>query len=52
MELIKEDEDNLAAFLRIFKHAENNPELKKKMEEAQRLYGTLTDEDLRKVFTI
>ena len=31
---------------------ENDPKLKKRMEENQRKYGILTEEDLKKQFTI
>ena len=46
------EEENLAVFLKIIKEVENDPEVKKKMEENQRRYGTLTGEDLMKRFTI
>lgn len=50
--ITEEEKDNLAAFLKIIEEVENNPEVKKKMEEDQRRYGTLTGEDLMKRFTI
>ncbi len=40
------------AFLKIVKEVEQNPETRKRMEENQRRFGTLTGEDLIKVFTI
>lgn len=46
------EEANLVAFLKIVEEVENDPEVKKKMEEDQRRYGTLTGEDLIKRFTI
>ena len=38
--------------INIVKKIENDPKLREEMEEAQRKYGTLTPEDLRKQFTI
>ena len=40
------------AFLKIVKEVEQDPESRNRMEEDQRRFGTLTEEDLRKVFTI
>ena len=40
------------AFLKIVNEVEQDPESRNRMEEDQRRFGTLTEEDLRKVFTI
>lgn len=48
----KKKKDDLTAILKIIKEVENDPELREKMEEAQRKYGTLTADDLEKQFTI
>lgn len=42
----------LEDFLKIIKEVERDPESRNRMEEAKRRYGTLTEEELRKVFTI
>jgi hypothetical protein len=47
----KEDRD-LRVFLGILKEVANDPHLREKMEEDQRKYGTLTEEELRRQFTI
>lgn len=47
-----EEEDDLAVFLEIIEEVENDPNVKELMEENQREYGTLTEEDLKKVFVI
>jgi len=47
-----EDDDELAVFLEIIEEVENDPNVKELMEENQREYGTLTEEDLKKVFDI
>lgn len=56
MEEIREMGDSerkkLDAFLEMVKEVERDPESRRRMEEKQRLYGSLTEEDLKKVFTI
>jgi rRNA maturation endonuclease Nob1 len=56
MEGIREMGDSerkkLDAFLEIVKEVERDPESRRRMEEKQRLYGSLTEEDLKKLFTI
>jgi len=47
-----EEDDDLAVFLDIIEEVENDPNVKELMEENQREYGTLTGEDLKKVFDI
>lgn len=37
---------------KIMEEIENDPEVRELAEEYQRKYGTLTEEDLRKAFTI
>lgn len=39
-------------FLQVMEDVRNDPETKRLAEEYQRLYGTLTEEDLRMQFTI
>lgn len=49
----REKRDETIAFLyRIAKEVEKDPEVAKKAEEDQREYGTLTGEDLTKIFYI
>lgn len=46
------EKEELGAFLDIVKEVESDPEGRRRMEENQRRYGTLTEEELKKVFTI
>lgn len=48
---MKKDE-LIAALERIAKEVGNDPNVAELAEEDQRKYGTLTEEDLRKTFTI
>ncbi len=52
VEMEAAEKKKLEAFLKIVKEVERDPESRNRMEEDQRRYGTLTEEDLRKVFTI
>ena len=45
-------EEEIKSIDKIIEEIMNDPELPKKVEEYQRKYGTLTEEDLRKQFTI
>jgi hypothetical protein len=47
-----EEGDDLAVFLEIIEEVEKDPNVKELMEENQREYGTLTEEDLKKIFVI
>ncbi|MEA1998130.1 MAG: hypothetical protein U9N61_02220 [Euryarchaeota archaeon] len=46
------EKKKLEAFLKIVREVEQDPESRNRMEEDQRRFGTLTEEDLRKAFTI
>lgn len=46
------EEEIIAAIIRIAEEVENDPKTAKKEEEFQRKYGTLTEEDERITFTI
>jgi len=47
------EEDNLNKIMdHILENCFNNPNLSDKVEEFQRKYGRLSEEDLRKTFTI
>lgn len=48
----RDPQKEIDRILCIVKKIENDPKLREEMEEAQRKYGTLTPEDLRKQFTI
>jgi len=52
MELGVDEKKKMEAFLNIVKKVERDPESRNRMEENLRRYGTLTEEDLKKVFTI
>ena len=49
---MRDKDKDLRVFLDIIKEVENDPTLRKEMEEDQRKYGTLTEEELRRRFTI
>lgn len=44
--------DDLKAFSDIIAEVENDPHVREMIEEEQRKYGTLTEEELRRRFTI
>lgn len=46
------EKEEITAIAEIVKEVERNPEVRELMEENQRKYGMLTEEDLKKVFTI
>ena len=47
-----EEEEDLLEIQAIMEEVEHDPEVRQAMEEAQREYGTLTPEELRRQFTI
>ncbi|KAF5412421.1 MAG: hypothetical protein C5S38_08350 [Candidatus Methanophagaceae archaeon] len=48
----KEEEEIIATLEKIAKEVGDDPNVAELAEEDQRKYGTLTEEDLRKTFTI